>query len=524
MSKLAVTLVQAPAWGTTCPPYGLAVLKSYLESLGHPVTAMDLNVELYHEASGFLKEQWAPDKHQFWMDPGLVAGAMSGELAGGVDRRMREICRRGRPVVGLSLLYSNQHASLAFARRVKAAAPEAIVIVGGPQAGREAAGPELARCPDVDYVVQGEGEETFAELLGLLAQGRGAGSCRGLLFRKGAEVVDTGDRPLLADLGLLPFADYGDFENRLYSDRHCLPTSLSRGCPNQCAFCYEMPYWRRFRVRKAESLLREVAHQRRTWPLDWLWFHDSLINGHMRELGRFAEGLVRAGPVRWASQAVIRKEMTRDVLRLLKDSGCISLNYGLESASFAVMLKMGKVLAKGSDLDRIVRDTFEVGIDCILNFMFGFPGETEEEFQTTLDFVRRNKDHITMVQPSPGFCDFHKGTYGHRDPEKFGIELREGSAHWVSRDGRNTYLTRMERFERFLETVHDLKIQCSYPHRKLYLRDTIIGNYYRSYGEPGKAVPFLRRALASDPPNPVTAQRLKECVRLAAAPAPVRAS
>jgi radical SAM superfamily enzyme YgiQ (UPF0313 family) len=172
---------------------------------------------------------------------------------------------------------------------------------------------------------------------------------------------------------------------------------------------------------------------------------------------------------------------------------------------------MGKVLAKGSDVDAIVRDTAEAGIDCILNFMFGFPGETEEDFQASLDFVRRNKDYISMVQPSPGFCDFYEGTEGYKHPEKFDIVLREGSAHWNSKDGTNTYLTRMERFERFLEVVHGLGIKCSYPYRTVYLKNTIIGNYHFGYGRFDEAIPFLEKAMDTEPANGIVAARLEDC-------------
>ncbi len=519
-----VVLVQAPAWGVTCPPYGIAVLKAFLTGKGHCVLTSDLNLRFYLAAGTALRQQWQPERHLFWMDPGSVRRAFEGELCAVAQAAVSDILSAGPRVVGFSTLYSNEQASLILARLIKERRPDILIVFGGPQASKDAGAHKLLETGVVDYTFEGEGELSFAEFLERLDSGGDPGAGAGLLYRRDGKIVDTGLHPLAADLAALPPADYSDFPMRSYTELGCIPVSLSRGCPNKCAFCYEVQYWKRFRARKAASLIAEVAHQRTAVPVvRWLWFHDSLINGHMGELKTFAQGLIDAGlQTRWASQAVIRPEMSRKVLQLLKDSGCASLNYGLESASFATMLKMGKVLAKGSDLDRIVRDTFEVGIDCVLNFMFGFPGETEADFSLTLDFVKRNKSWITLAQPSPGFCDFYAGTEGQKHPEKFDIELGLWSAHWTSKDGTNTYLTRMARFERFLSVVHDLGIPCTYSGRTVYMKDTIVGHYLFEHGRYREAIAYLERAVEKDPPSEAVTLRLADSRRRAVSTAASR--
>lgn len=510
---LRVALIQSPAWGTTCPPYGLAVLKSYLRSRGHAAKAWDLNIEFHAAAGAASKLNWDASRHPVWLDREKVKAALSGELLPVAERSVEAVAAFEPDVVGFSCVFSNQHAAQILAGMVKRRLPKAVVVFGGPQASLDADGEGIAVDPNVDYVVQGEGEETFCELLERLERGAPMDDCRGLLYGRGGRLTKTPSRPLIADLTGLPHADFTDFPLDYYTDEGCIPVSLSRGCPNQCKFCYEVEYWDRFRVRKAHSLVAEVIGQYRTLPyVHSLLFHDSLVNGHMEELKRFAQGLIDAGvKTRWSSQAVIRKEMTREVLQLLKDSGCVCLNFGLESASFATMLRMGKVLAKGADLDRIVRDAHEVGIECVLNFMFGFPGETEADFQESLDFVRRNKDYISMVQPSPGFCDFYKGTYGHRNPDELGIVLAEGSALWSSKDGANTYLTRLDRFERFLELVYSLGVRCAHPPR-LFMRDSVVADYLYARGERAAAAPHYLKAVRRDPFSVETLKRLIRCL------------
>lgn len=514
MAKPVVALVQGPAWGLQTPPYGAAVLKGWLQSLGYTCTAFDFNIEFYRASGAELEGNWEPHRHQFWLDPEMVEAAMSGPLKPAVDKALERILASGATVVGFSTIYSNRNANLHLARRLKDADPRLITLFGGPQVGRALDARVVAALPEVDYVVDGEGEETLAELLRCLETGKDPESCAGLFFERGGRVVETARRPLIADLDALPFADYSDFPMELYARELALPVSLSRGCPNKCAFCYEVAYWERFRARSGESLVAEIAHQKERMPFDFLWFHDSLLNGHMKSMRAFTQGVIKAKlGVRWVTQAVIRKEMTREVLDEAAASGCTSMNYGLESASFAVMLKMGKLLARGADVDRITRDTHEAGIEVVLNFMFGFPGETEADFQESLAFIERNKDWIDIVQPAPGFCDFYDGTRGRREPAEFGIEFdpAHGNAWWTADGGGNTYLTRMERFERFQAKAYGLGLKNAYPHEKLWMRETIIGGYHYLHGDYEAAIPHLEKAVAEEPFSPENPRRLLDC-------------
>ncbi|MDD5130598.1 MAG: radical SAM protein, partial [Candidatus Omnitrophica bacterium] len=236
--------------------------------------------------------------------------------------------------------------------------------------------------------------------------------------------------------------------------------------------------------------------------IDHIDFHDSLINGNVRMLERLCDLIKSSGmKFRWSGQAAVTEEMTYPLLLKMKLAGCVCLNYGLETGSPSLMQRIGKLLAKNADLDRIVRDTHNSGIEGIYNFMFGLPGETEEEFQETLDFLARNKDYIDIVNPSPGFCAFDRGSYGYEHPDELGITMGVTGSLWESKDGINNYAARMEKFERFLGEARRLGIRSFYPDIRVINRDTVLGYYYFMKKEWSRAIVYLKEAVKQQPYN-----------------------
>lgn len=234
--------------------------------------------------------------------------------------------------------------------------------------------------------------------------------------------------------------------------------------------------------------------------IEYIDFHDSLINGNIAELEKLCDLIIAEGiEIQWGAQAAISQHMAPNLLIKMKKAGCICLSYGLETGSRRVMEHIGKLLAKGADIDRIIKDTHNAGIDCILNFMFGFPGETEEDFRQTLRFLSRNRRYIDMVNPSPGFCAFDKGSYAYEHPDEFDIVHGECGALWESKDGENNYVMRLGRFERFLKEVKKLRIKSFYPYGELICRDTVMGHYYFTKKEWDNAILHLNEAVKQQP-------------------------
>ena len=131
--------------------------------------------------------------------------------------------------------------------------------------------------------------------------------------------------------------------------------------------------------------------------------------------------------------------------------------------------------------------------------MFGLPGETEEDAFESLEFLRRNKQHNVTVNPSACFCGFAPGTLAYDDPQRYGIDLSKGNLYWESTDGRNTYISRLKRFEDFCRLVHELKIPTTYPSTVLLDRNRSLGNYYREAGDHLRASWYFKAWLEEHP-------------------------
>ncbi len=187
-------------------------------------------------------------------------------------------------------------------------------------------------------------------------------------------------------------------------------------------------------------------------------FQDSLVNGSPRELGVFADLLIDyPRKVWWWGQANIRREMTKSFCEKLKQAGCICLAYGIESGSNRILKLMNKGITK-EEAEEVIRNTSTAGISVRANFMFGFPGEEEEDFQETLDFIERNHEFINSVNPAREFGIF-RDTPMAQNPSQFGVNLAQGERYWQTIDGKNNYLVRLNKHKRFCELATRLGIE-----------------------------------------------------------------
>jgi hypothetical protein len=204
----------------------------------------------------------------------------------------------------------------------------------------------------------------------------------------------------------------------------------------------------------------------------------------MKTLVEFCDLMIDSGmnkKIRWSLEnAVIRKEMRKPIYDKLKEAGCTLLGYGMETPSVRLLHDVGKNLAtnKGVDLPAILKEGKEAGLVVSVNVMFGLPTETEDDFNFLMEFLRDNKDAFSMVNPSLNFCEYYPGSRGHNNPEEHNIDLSKGTLFWDSADGKNTYLTRMKRFEKFCGLAKEFKIDNLFEIQELPNKHKLLFDYY----------------------------------------------
>jgi len=507
-----IILVQAPAWGAQTVPFSLSTLSAYVREKGYKILPLDLNIEFYHRRKEKHDIMWNVDQSAwFWLNEDCINDLLNDHRQH-IDDFVELVVASNTPVVGFSLYASSLIVSLHLIKLLKARKPELKIIVGGPEAHHTQSGKMLAENPLIDGVAQSEGEETLIDFIRRVRTNQSVNDCLGLLVFKDGKVVETGTRPLIPKIDALPIPDFSDYRFDAYIENYKIPMASSRGCPNKCVYCAEQPYWDTYRFRSAESMVNEAKVQLEKYPnANFIDFQDSLINGKVSAIEGFAELLMENKiKVQWGGQAVIRKEMTEKLLMKLKMGGCAYLAYGLETPNPELMRSIGKFLSKGADIDTITAAHARAGLNAVYNVMFGLPGETEEDAFSVLEFVRKNAHNNLFVNPSAGFCGFSPGTPGWENPDKYGIDIALGGNFWQSKDGKNTYLTRLKRFEDFCSLIDELKVHTTYPNRQLLNRNQMIAQYYISIGQPERAVYYYEKWIEETPEDETAINFLKE--------------
>ena len=521
--KTDLALVQCPGWGRECPPHALACLSAYARREGFSVVGFDLNNEFYLRSASYRKMWDDKDYYSFWENRSRVCELIASNEPL-ISRFVEDILKSGAPVVGFSTHTTSFLISLELARRIKARAPERIVLFGGPQCSRAQAGRSFAEEACVDAVVVGEGETTLVDVLAGVRRGEGLVPGPGLIMRYRDQIVDGGDRPLLENMDALPIPDYSDFAENMRGGRYNAPERLdifdSRGCVRTCHFCSEWQFWRKFRTMSGERMFAEVSEQVRRHPhVRHFYFIGSLLNGNIRVLEKFCDLILASNlKITWEGQAIVHAKMDDAMLRKMHAAGCRWLGFGIESGSERLRRAMNKNFTNDAAF-KTLRAAKAAGIKAQINIMFGLPTETREDFEETKRFLVRVRPHVDSVLASQSFTVLDKGTEPQVRPENFGITGQEHHLYWTSNGGENNYAERFRRYEEFCRLALDL----GFPEESGVLRRKpdkwqLLGEYFEHERDYVRALLCLRRSVLRESRNATILRRLSDCYLKAGRP------
>lgn len=453
---MKISLVHLPQWNLEQPPLGIAYLTSYLRSRGHEVEQRDLSIELFAALPQDRRSLLETQHHIAWIERETFFGDILPQIKSHVEAWISELAFNSAPVLGFTVLSTSRLLTMHVAERIKQKNPDKVILIGGPQTARYEDGLEIAKLAFVDFVIPDEGEETADELMTALAAGADPRGVKGLLFKEGGQVVDTGERPLLKKLNELPFPCFDGFPLGFYKGL-TIPILGSRGCVFSCSFCSETVFWKRYRYRSGENILAEMKHQSEIFRTNGFYIVDSLINGVVRELDSLCDHILKEDfQAYWGGKASILPQMTPELCRKMYAAGCRQIHYGIESGSAKVLKDMSKQF-KVPVAEQVLKNSAEAGIEVGAFFLIGFPTETEADFEETLAFLRRNHGHLDCVTPGYG-CGIQKGSELHENPAKYGIEFRENGWH----SPHSTPEIRERRVRRFIEECRLLNLAVSY--------------------------------------------------------------
>jgi radical SAM superfamily enzyme YgiQ (UPF0313 family)/MoaA/NifB/PqqE/SkfB family radical SAM enzyme len=507
---MKLALIQCPLWGTYEPPTALAQLSSCLKKEGHRVSVLDLNIKLYLSRKNEFKNFWAWEQSDFWYRQEMVKEYCA-KNNDDIDHYLASLLKEDIGLFGFSVNIASLHMSYELARRLKARNKDAKIVFGGPLFLNKKYINEVLASGLVDIVIPAEGENAFSQLAGCLDKEINISRAQGLAFKNNGAVIVTKETPAI-NLDSLPFLDFTDLPLTDYDDSRHISLMASRGCIRRCFFCSDAPCWPGYRAMGAERIFKEIAfHKNNHRDIGHVRFLDLEFNGNMKSLVKFCD-LMKDRPldVYWSANMVVRPELKPAVIKKMARSGCEHIIFGIESGSERVLKKMNK-LYRVKEADRIIRQMHDAGICVTANFMFGFPGESEEDFGQTLDFLRRNARSLGRVYPSRTYFALEEFSYIYDHPEEFGIK-NNGSNHlfWESTDGKNTYPVRMDRCRRFCELALELGVEVGAGVQTSVSQDEWfnLAHYYEIKENHAQALENFLKYYEADPYNEVVNKKI----------------
>jgi len=284
---------------------------------------------------------------------------------------------------------------------------------------------QLAQTPAIfslfDSAVVFDGEVALLRLVETLSNQGDLMQVPNLIYKAGDRIRVTA-RKEPEKISDLPLPDFDGLPlDRYLAPKLALPLLTARGCYfGKCAFC-NVGYGEAetFSQLRAEQLAEQMMALHERYGVQHIFFADEAITP--RNLKNLSPILQAAGtPLHWGGCARFEKVITGDLLHSMYAGGCRMILFGLESASTPIM----QAMIKGTEVEhmsRILRESNAAGIWNHTFFFFGFPGETIENAQETVDFVYAHKPYINSA--ALGTFLMERDSPAHRYPQSFGVKI-----------------------------------------------------------------------------------------------------
>lgn len=319
------------------------------------------------------------------------------------DGEIEECIRRYSPdVVGVSCLFAAiEEDAVNVCKIVKRINPNIITILGGAHAGAVAYG-LVDRCNEIDFVIQGEAEVAFHELLLAIENDKGFEELNGVAYRQNKTTRLIPKTRYIEDLDSLPFPARHLFNMNKYFEKASAHGTnklspytqmiTSRGCPFNCTFCALGNHWgSKQRMRSAKNVLDEMEYLVKKYGIKEIHFEDDNLTADKKRALEIFDGIIERGfDIIWiVPSGMAVAALDEELLVKMKASHCYSVTLAIESGSQWVVSKLMRKpvnLRKVPDLVNLVK---KVGLEVKAFFILGYPDETKETIKETVEFAKK---------------------------------------------------------------------------------------------------------------------------------------
>ncbi|MDP8216561.1 MAG: radical SAM protein [Candidatus Kaelpia imicola] len=456
-----ITLIIPPPWGVERPPVGLAVIAEVLRASGYRVRVMDLNLKIHNSVDEDDRKYWGMDCSLYFRDKRFIDSLMEkyADLFSEIEDDFKS---DDSGIAAFSVPTNSMYLMLKWMiEKIKYNQSRKKIILGGisvtVKEQRDELFEILGNLNLIDAVVLGEGEDTILKLVHKLSGNRSIVDVKNTVIVQDGNFIET-EPGKIESLDRIPFPKYEGFLLKEYTKSNSISLELSRGCIGRCSFCSFKILSSSYKRKSPKRVIAELKYYKKELKKEYFSIVDSSINADLKWLERLSELIIKEDlKIKLTALAIPRGDMNMGLLKKMKRAGFYRLEYGVESGSSRILKLMGKTFL-AEDAKRALSLTKRANIKNVLYFIVGFPTESNDDFQKTLDFIESNKTNIDYVKSvNPLFL--MAGSEIFANPEKFNIRLPNESPDikWFI-EGENDFDLRMERVKRVHRLLRELNI------------------------------------------------------------------
>jgi hypothetical protein len=507
---LDVLILDLPARAGEQIPVGIAYVHAALARSTARFQTVDVNMLWYHrfQAHRLLDlgvepilrngvklngDSWDYSE-RIWVDPRQWPFLLD-YFAEEADALLAQVLAARPKIVGFSVHQRNEWITRDFARKLKQAAPEIIILAGGHSCYSDHFG--KGAFPEYDYMVIGEADMVVGPLVEQLARGERPANVAGVVSKFDDPNVPFRPGPMAHNLDMLGglTLDWFDDPNTIYqtwSGYRSTALPLTRGCVwSRCSFCAERFS---FRTRSATHYVDEMERIMLSGRPGVFSASDSDFGGRPETLYEICEEILRRDlKVSFSGQIRLNKKFDLAFFTMMKAAGVTGLNFGADAFTENTIRRQ----MKGYTLETLLnnhRDCMAAGIEPAINIVVGAPGETDQDIVETIRVLSENIDCFPVVN-NINTCLLVQNSVYWFEPERFNIHFYGDKAAlyekyyfgipsrlWYSLD---PFIDKTVRADRFFQLVNGLQatdIRVG-PEILGNLKDLIAGGGHMDYRE-----------------------------------------
>jgi radical SAM superfamily enzyme YgiQ (UPF0313 family) len=344
-------------------------------------------------------------------------------------------------VVGISAI-SSQYGYVKWLANELKKISDVPIVVGGALATLS---PDIViKNSKVDVCVIGEGEVTAVEVVKNINDLR---DVDGIFFKDNKKIIVNKPREYRKNLDEIPFPAWDVLPIEIYfrnmrigkfSNLRTMNVISARGCPFRCRFCSKT--FKGVRLRSVKNIVKEIKELKKKFGIEAIIFSDELVVVNRERTYELCDGLEKLNII-WGCQGRVNT-VDYDILKRMKEAGCVDVGYGMESGSQKILDNMNKQITVQQS-EKAIEEAFRAKLDVTPQMMFGYLGETRETLLETVNLFKRIKYvggvglSITTALPGTELYEYAKKKGLIKNEEKYLESLSDGYMKDKLRDSRS---------------------------------------------------------------------------------------